>query len=73
MGDLLLFPMKFQINESFMVDILYFVEFANIAGVHINIDTSKEKVINVHIKDEKKFISKYTQRVFSAPTLMTLP
>ena len=34
-----------------MGNILYFAEAANIAGVHINMDTSKEKAINVHIKD----------------------
>ena len=36
-----------------MVNILSFVEVANIVGVHIKIDTSKEKVINVHIEDGK--------------------
>ena len=53
MGDLLLFPMKVHINESSMAKILYFSEFTNIAGVHIKMETSKEKVINVHTKDRK--------------------
>ena len=44
MGDLLLFPMKFHINESFMANSLSFAEVANIAGVHINMDTSKKKL-----------------------------
>ena len=34
-----------------MRNILSFEEVANITGVNINMDTSKEKVINVHIKD----------------------
>ena len=51
MGGLLLLPMKFHINESSMVNIISFVEVTNIAGVHIKMDKSKEKVINVHIKD----------------------
>ena len=34
-----------------MANILSFAEVANIAGVYIKMDTSKEKVINVHIKD----------------------
>ena len=50
-GDLLLFPMKVYINKSSMENILSFVEGAKIAGVHNKIDTPKEKVINVHIKD----------------------
>ena len=32
-----------------MANIRYFAEVANIAGVHIKMDTSKGKVINVHI------------------------
>ena len=71
MGDLLLLPMKVHINESSMADILYFAEVANITGVHINMDTSKEKSINVHIEAGNLFISKHVQRVFSTPTLMT--
>ena len=50
MGDLLLLPITFYINESSMVNIFYFVEVANILGVQINMEKSKEKVINVHIK-----------------------
>ena len=29
--------------------ILYFAEVFNISGVHINMEKSKEKVVNVHI------------------------
>ena len=36
-----------------MSSILSFAESANIVGVHIKMDTSKEKVINVHIEDRK--------------------
>ena len=59
-----------------MVNILYFVEFANIAGVHINIDTSKEKLINVHIKNEKIIHFKvYAEDLFCAdlndPSMIT--
>ena len=53
MGYLLLLPMKVHINETYMANILYFVEVANISGLHINMDTSKEKVTNVHIEDKK--------------------
>ena len=53
MRDLLLLLVKFHINESFMEKILSFAEVANIAGLHIKMDTSKGKLINVHIKDEK--------------------
>ena len=56
MEDLLLFPMKFHINESFMANSLSFAEVVNIVGVHINMDTSNEKLINVHIKHGKPFI-----------------
>ena len=53
MGDLLLFPMKVHINESPVANIFVFAEVANIAGVHIKMDTSKEKLINVHMEDRK--------------------
>ena len=53
MRYLLLFPMKSPINESSMENILYFSDIANIAGFNINMETSKEKLINVHIKDSK--------------------
>ena len=33
-----------------MVNILAFAEVSNIAGVHINMDISKEKVINIQIQ-----------------------
>ena len=45
--------MKVHTNELFMVNILSFAEVANIVGVHIKMDTSKGKVINVHIEDGK--------------------
>ena len=53
MGNLILFPMKVHTNESFMANILSFAEVANISGVHIKMDTSRRKLINVHIKDGK--------------------
>ena len=53
MGGIILLPMKVQINESYMANIVYFAEVANITLLHIKMDTSKEKVINVHIKDGK--------------------
>ena len=53
MGDLLILPMKVHINESSMENILSFLEVANITGVHIKMDTGKEKVINVYIEDGK--------------------
>ena len=36
-----------------MANILSFEEVANISGVHINMDTSKEKFINVHMQDRQ--------------------
>ena len=53
MGGLLLLPMKFHINESSMAKILSISEVSNILGVHIKMDMSKGKLINVHIKDVK--------------------
>ena len=50
MEGLLLLPMKVHINKSSISNTIYFAEVANIAGVHIKMETSKEKVINVHIK-----------------------
>ena len=38
-----------------MENILSFAEVVNITGVHIKIDTSKEKVINVHMQDRSIF------------------
>ena len=52
LGDLLIFTMKVHINESSMANILYFAEVINIAGVHTNMDTSKEEVINIHVKSK---------------------
>ena len=43
MGDLLLLKMKVHTDELSMVNILSFLEVANIVGVHINMETSKEK------------------------------
>ena len=57
MRSLLLLPMIVHMNESSMVNILFFSELANIAGMHIKMDTSKEKVVNVHNKGSF-FISK---------------
>ena len=42
--------MTVHINKSAIANILYFVEVFDIAVVHIMMDTSMEKVINVHIK-----------------------
>ena len=39
-------------SESSVANILSFVEVAYIAGVHINMDTSEEKVINIHMQDK---------------------
>ena len=36
-----------------MANILYFAEVANIVGVHIKMNTSKDFFISVHIKDGK--------------------
>ena len=49
MGKVLLFPMTVHINESPMANILSLAEVANIAGVHIKMDTSKENAINLHM------------------------
>ena len=51
MGELLFLLMIVHINESSVANLLSFAEVANIAGVHIKMDTSKEKVINVHMQD----------------------
>ena len=51
MGELLLLLMTVHINEYSMANILYFAEVAKIAGLHIKMETSKEKFINVHIQD----------------------
>ena len=62
MGEILLLEMTVHINESSMVNILYFAEFANIVGVHINMDTSKERVNNFCIKDKDIIhIKSYTE------------
>ena len=71
MGDLILLAITFHINEYSMANILSFVEVSNNAGVYINVDTPKEKSINVHIKDGKLFISKHVRSVFLTQTLMT--
>ena len=71
MGDLILFPMKVHTNESSMANILYFAEAANIKGVYINTETSKEKLINVHIKYRKIIHFKACVEGIFAPILMT--
>ena len=45
--------MTFHINKSSVANILSFSEVANIAGVHMKMDISKEKVINIHIQDSR--------------------
>ena len=49
--------MTLHMNESSVANILSFVEVAYIAGVHINMDTSKEKVINIHMQYKHIIIS----------------
>ena len=51
MVELLFLPTTVHRNGYSIVNILSFVEVANIAGVHINMDTSKEIVIKVHMQD----------------------
>ena len=70
--------MEFHINESSMANILSFLEFAKIVGVHINMDTYKEKLINVHIKDGKiLYFKSCAERLFYTnikdPTIITSP
>ena len=69
--EIILLPTTVNINKYYMANILYFSEVTNIKRVHIKMDTSKEKLINVHIKDGKLSISKHVWRVFSTQTLMT--
>ena len=78
MRELLLLPMTIHINEYSMVDILYFSKFAKITGVRIKMDTSKEKVINVHIRDENFIHSKAcAEGIFNTniddPSMITNP
>ena len=61
-----------------MANILYFAGFANIAGVHIKMDTYKGEVINLQIKDKKIIYLKaciegilYTN--LNEPTMITNP
>ena len=51
MVELFFFRMTFHINESYMGKKLSFLEVANIAGFHINMDTMKEKFTNIHMQD----------------------
>ena len=63
-----------------MVNILAFAEVSNIAGVHINMDISKEKVINIQIQygiiiqfkacAEGLFYTKFMTQVWSLILLM---
>ena len=71
MGAILILPMAVHNNESSMANILSFAEVDNIEGMHINMESPKEKVINVHIKDGKLFISKHMRGVFSKQILIT--
>ena len=49
-GEIIFLPMTVHINESLVANILSFAEVSNIEGVHIKMDTSKEKIINVHMQ-----------------------
>ena len=64
-------------NESSVSNILFF-KIAKIAGVHINMDTSEETFINVHIKDGKIIRSKACVEVIfyknlDEPSMITNP
>ena len=72
LGDIQLLPMTIHMNESFMENILSFAEVAKIVGVHIKMDTSKKRVINVHIKGRKIFISKHVQRYLYTQILVKI-
>ena len=78
MGEVLLLPMNLHKNESSMANITYSSEFAKIAGVYIKMDTSKEKIINVHIKNRNIIYLKacaeglfYTN--LDDPSILTIP
>ena len=78
MADLILLPIKFHINESSMEKILSFAEVPNIPVLHINMDMSKEKLIDLHIEDGKIIHFKacaegvvYT--ILNEPTMITNP
>ena len=51
MGELLYLPMTVHTDESSMDKILSFADASKIVEVHINMDTSKEKFINIHMQD----------------------
>ena len=51
--EIILLPTTVNINKYYTANILYFSEVTNIKRVHIKMDTSKEKLINVYIKDGK--------------------
>ena len=51
MGELIFFPMTVHVNEFLVANILPFIEVVIIAVVHIKVDTTKEKFINVHMRD----------------------
>ena len=77
-GELLLLPLTFHINESSMANIIYFAKGSSISGVHIKMDTSKEKVINVHTKCGKIINFKsYAEGIFytnlNCPSMITNP
>ena len=57
---------------------LFFSDVTNIAGLHIKVNTSKEKVINLHIKDRKTIQFKaFTKGLFytniNDPTMINNP
>ena len=61
-----------------MADILSFAEVTNIAGVHIKINMSKGKVINMHIENRKIINFKaFAEGIFytnlNDPTMITTP
>ena len=70
--------MTVHVNEFFVANVLPFIEVVIIAVVHIKVDTTKEKFINVHIQDRRiiQFIS-YAEGLFyknlADPSMFTNP
>ena len=52
-GEILFFLMSVHIHKYSMANILSLAEVSKLAGVHINMDTSKEKDINVYMYDRR--------------------
>ena len=50
-GEIIFLSMTVHINEPSVANILSFAEVSNIEGVHINMDTSNENIINGHMQD----------------------